>query len=464
MNSILAKLRILQATCLVFGFWNEVSIKALREERGKLEKQARDLVDRAEKEGRDLTAEEEATFKDLHARDTEFKNRIERVEAIDAWRDELDQPADSPLDRTGNPGTTAPRDTVRGDTQAPANLEALRRGLDTWCRHRHGVEVSDQALQDARNAGFNPNAREIVIPLARNFNAVRRDIQNAMQSGSGAGSHLADLDFLGPIEESMLWFGPMLQVCDVIRTGHGNTIPWPTFNDTGNTGAYIDEATADSLQDPTTAATSFGAFKMTSKFCKVSYELLEDSEFSIVELLGRALGERLGRKLNTETTAGTSGAAKILGWAANAATGKTAASATAITADEVLDLEFSVDRAYRERGTFMCHDTTILALKKLKDSNGQYLWQRSLATREPDTFDGKPLMANNDVAQIATGNKTIGFGDFSKYKLRQVGEIRIKALVERWGDEDVTGFGAYIRVDGKILDAGTDPIKVLAQA
>lgn len=458
------------------------SLKALRERRAALCAQFRAIVDKAEAENRALAATENAELERLHTADVELRNRIQQGERALAWvgnmealagdvADELNREGASHVSASefagalGDAADRQGRGIFARQHGRPANDFA--RAFRAWGMMRHGIgNPSDDDLKMMKAVGFSAHKKSITIPLVSDIRSLRQMFRNAMTSGSSPGTHLSDLDFLGPIEFSMLWFGPMLRVCDIIRTSHGNTITWPTFDDTANTGAYINEATADTLQDPTTSNASFGAHKITSRFIKVATELHEDSEFNIAEVVGNALGERIGRKLNTEMTTGTSGAAKILGWQANAATGKTAAAVAAITADELLDLKFSVDAAYRELpgAGFQTRDATILAMKKLKDTAGQYLWQPSLQAGTPDRFDGDVVLANNDVPAMATGVKSVGYGAWSKYKLRQVREIRVVALSERWGDEDVIGYGAYIRADGKILDAGTDPIKVLAQA
>jgi HK97 family phage major capsid protein len=146
----------------------------------------------------------------------------------------------------------------------------------------------------------------------------------------------------------------------------------------------------------------------------------------------------------------------------------TAANASSIVAADLIDLFHGVDPAYRNgpKVAFMMNDSTLKAIRKLKDDSGgagvgNFLWMAGLSAGIPDTILGKPYFVNQDMASIATTNKTVLFGDFSKYLIRNVREITMLRLVERYADFHQVGFLAFSRHDGRILDAGTDPLKVL---
>ena len=146
--------------------------------------------------------------------------------------------------------------------------------------------------------------------------------------------------------------------------------------------------------------------------------------------------------------------------------GVTAASATAVTFDEIIDLINSVDPAYQASASFglAMNNSTKAAIRKLKDSNGQYLWQAGLTANDPDTILGKPVVVLQEMADIATGEKTIIAGDMSKFVIRDAGPVRLARMDERYRDYDQTGFVAFARVDSIVIDAGTNPIKHLIQA
>ena len=168
------------------------------------------------------------------------------------------------------------------------------------------------------------------------------------------------------------------------------------------------------------------------------------------------------RKANSWLTIGT-GASQPQGIVTAASNGKTAASATAIASDELIDLQHSVNAAYRRspKCRWMFADTTLQAIRKLKDGQGNYLFQMGdIRVGAPDTLLGKPFSINDDVPAIATGNRSIVFGDFSRFYVRRVGSPLIGVVRERfWPDLGIAGL---IRLDGEIGQSGA--IKVLTQA
>ena len=174
-------------------------------------------------------------------------------------------------------------------------------------------------------------------------------------------------------------------------------------------------------------------------------------------------GERLARTTNNAYTV-ADGSSKPSGVAQTSTAGVTAASATAITADELLDLYHSVDPAYRQGSqvAFMFNDTTFKEIRQLKDGNNQYLWQPGLSAGESGTLFGKPFIINQDVADTASSQKSVFFGDFSKYIIRDVRGIELVRLNERYAETRSTGFMMWLRTDGVLLVA--DAVKHIVQA
>lgn len=269
------------------------------------------------------------------------------------------------------------------------------------------------------------------------------------------------------IIKSMAAWGPMYDdnICTTIQTASGNTMKIPTVNDTASTAGAHTEATAltdDGGKDAVFGQKSLEAYGFDTEFLRWSWELDMDSIFSMEQLLGQLLGERLGRIANLQLTTGT-GSSAPNGIITASTAGKTAASATAITADEILDLVHSVDPAYRmsPKTRFMFNDSTLLALRKLKDGQGNYLLQTA-----PDGSGilnvgayAAPYSINQAMASIATGAKTIAYGDFGKYYVRKVGAPVIGVLKERfWPDMGIAGL---IRFDGDLGD--TAAVKHLVQ-
>jgi HK97 family phage major capsid protein len=139
----------------------------------------------------------------------------------------------------------------------------------------------------------------------------------------------------------------------------------------------------------------------------------------------------------------------------------TAASATAVTADELMDLYYSLKSPYRKKSVWVLNDSTIKAIRKLKDNNGQYLWQPSLTVGTPDTILGRPVKTSAYMPAIAAGAKTIAFGDFSYYWIADRQGRSFKRLNELFAATGQVGFLASQRVDGKMILA--EAVKVLEQ-
>jgi HK97 family phage major capsid protein len=259
----------------------------------------------------------------------------------------------------------------------------------------------------------------------------------------------------------------MFSVADVIRTTTAEPMRWPTANDTANSGRQIGESSPVNTNiDPTFGQITWSAYKFTSDMILVPYELLRDNAVNLVQHLARMLGERLGRIQNNRYTVG-SGTSTPKGIVTCAAAGVTTASPTAITFDEVIDLEHSVDPSRRRMPGvgYMFHDNVFKAIRKLKDAQGQYLWQAGANSGAPDTLNTYPYTINQDMSStISAGAVTMLFGDLSAYKIRQVNEVRLYRLTERYRDNDQDGFVAFIEGDGHLLDAGDGPVRKMTQA
>jgi HK97 family phage major capsid protein len=235
------------------------------------------------------------------------------------------------------------------------------------------------------------------------------------------------------------------------------------MNDVTNKGAILNEnTTIGSSVDPTFGVVTFKAFKYSSKPILISSELLQDSAFDLASEIGMALGTRIGRIQNDHFT---TGAGTTLPKGVVVSSGEGAVGAGyAVTANELIDLVHSLDPAYRANARFMIHDTNLAQIRKLTFAIGAdqvgYVWQGSFQNGLPDRILGYPYTINQSMTAVLTvGEKAILFGDFSKYVIRDVAEIRLVRLDERYADLDQVGFVAFLRSDGQLLDAGTDPIK-----
>ena len=273
-----------------------------------------------------------------------------------------------------------------------------------------------------------------------------------------AGGFFIPTELAATIIRSMLAWGPMYDpgVSTEMVTSSGNPIRIPTVDDTAVTAVTHTENTAltdTGAKDVTIGQKSLDAFAFDTQFIRWSWELDADSIFGMEALLGDLLGERLGRIANLQLTTG-SGTGAPNGIVTASSLGKTAAAVAAITFDEIIDLEHSVDPAYRTspRAAFMMNDSVLQAVRKLKDGQGNYLWQNgNVQAGVPGTINGRPFYINQAMASQATGARVMLFGDFSKYFVRKVGAPVIGVMRERfWPDLGIAGL---IRFDGELSDA-----------
>jgi HK97 family phage major capsid protein len=273
-----------------------------------------------------------------------------------------------------------------------------------------------------------------------------------------AGGFFIPTELAATIIKSMLAWGPMYDpgVSTEMVTSSGNPIRIPTVDDTAVTAVTHAENTAltdTGAKDVTIGQKSLDAFAFDTQFIRWSWELDADSIFGMEALLGDLLGERLGRIANLQLTTG-SGTGAPNGIVTASTLGKTAAAIAAITFDEIIDLEHSVDPAYRSspRAAFMMNDSVLQAVRKLKDGQGNYLWQNgNVQAGVPGTINGRPFYINQAMASQATGARVMLFGDLSKYFVRKVGAPVIGVMRERfWPDLGIAGL---IRFDGELSDA-----------
>jgi len=368
-----------------------------------------------------------------------------------------------PQDRANSPGVTD---------------EHRRLSLQAWLRHANELEVTEEHKAACRLTGINYQSKGFDARFksldnirgngiwSRSGRPLMPEQRAGLNVGTAAdGGYTVPEGFVNELERAMLAFNGPRQVCRIVRTASGNDLPWPTVDDTSNSGALLAEATTIGASvDPTFGVTTFNAYKYSSKPILVSQELLEDTAFNLGEVIASLLGERLGRATAAHMTTGT-GSSQPNGIVTAAGTGVTAASATAITGDEIIDLAHSVDPAYRGLSSvgFMMNDAILKLVRKLKDGDSRYLWEPSVQAGVPDMLFGFPVVVNQEMASAAAINaKTVLFGAFEKYVIRDVSNVRLHRLEERYRDLDQTGFVAFSRHDGDTIQAGA--LKLLVQA
>jgi HK97 family phage major capsid protein len=239
----------------------------------------------------------------------------------------------------------------------------------------------------------------------------------------------------------------------LLLTDSGNTLNFPTNNDTSAKAVLVAEGSAATVQDTTFAQVAVGAYTYRD-LIKLSKELIQDSAFDIEAYVANLMGTRFGRAANESCTTGT-GSSQPQGVVTGSTLGKTAASATAITFAEILDLVHSVDPEYRRNGRFMMHDNVLAYIKKLSigASDARPLWQPSFIVGEPATIDGFQYVINQDMdSTINTASKLILFGDFSKYLIRQSRALEILRNEYLYMGTGEIGLFGFARWDAKLLD------------
>jgi HK97 family phage major capsid protein len=267
------------------------------------------------------------------------------------------------------------------------------------------------------------------------------------------------------VEVALLSFGAMRRAgCTIIRTDTGGPLPVPTVNDTTNLGHLVTEGTTIVTTDVVFAQLVLDAWKYTSDKVLVSTELMQDNSVNLPSLLGRILGERIGRVVNRDFTTGT-GTGQPNG-VVNAATFTQLAtgSSSSLTLTNLVNLYHQVDPSYRDNAKWMFNDNTLSKIKLLVDSQSRPLWLPGLVDRAPDTLLGSPYVINQDMASVTSTGKSVLFGDFSKYWIRDVRDVTLLRLDERFAEFLQVAFLAFMRTDGDLLDAGTKPIRGIQQA
>ena len=350
--------------------------------------------------------------------------------------------------------------TEKADAEARAQREAKRPGLPAGTAKTGGeVDYRTAFHEYLRSQGQKSDmSAEARAVLEAGFAEVEH---RAQTTTAAAGGYTVPVELANILVQSMLAWGPMYDpgITTEIVTSGGGKITMPTVNDTGT--AVVAHTQGTTLTDDGGSDVTFGekqldAYAFNTEWLRVSKELVDDSAFAMETILGNLLGERLGRRANLELTTGT-GSSAPNGIVTASSLGKTSTGATAITADEIIDLLHSVDPAYRmgPRVRFMFNDSTLAAIRKLKDGDGNYLWQMgNVQAGVPGTLLGYNYSINQAMASIpasASASRVMVFGDFSKYYVRKVGSPLVGAIQDKdfWPGFGIAG---YIRFDGELAD------------
>ena len=395
-------------------------INELRAQRAKTWEQTKAFLDSHRNEKGILSAEDTQTYERMEQEIVDLGREIDRQERIDAMEREMNAPTATPL--------TAKPDNNKKDTKAGRASDAYKEAFWNQVRAKDGVSYK---------------------------------VRNALSEGvDSEGGYLVPDEFERTLIQALEADNVIREHSHVITTSNGvHKIPVVATKGVAN---WIDEGGSYGDSDDVFGQEQIDAHKVGT-IVKVSEELLNDSAFDLETYFREEFARRIGSKEEEAFLIGD-GVKKptgILHSAGGADIGVKAASATAITADEIIDLVYSLKAPYRKNAVFLMNDATVKAIRKLKDGQGQYLWQPSLTAGTPDTLLNRPVYTSAYAPIIEAGAKTIAFGDFGYYWIADRQGRSFKRLNELFATTGQVGFLASQRVDGKLILP--EAIKVLQQ-
>lgn len=392
-------------------------LKALKEKRASIYTSIDEL--RQATDGREMTAEEQQRWDTMLS---DYDKADKAVEAEERFMDIQRKQAEQEVAR---------RDSLLGQTVG----EEYRRAFgDYLLNGASGISSESRATIEQR-AGIAGLAGGLIIPKS----------------------------LASEIEVALKAYGGMFEAGSIIPTSNGGDLILPTVNDTTSKATIVAEYDQSTRKAPSFGSVTLKAYTYRTPIIPVSQELLQDSAFNLDTLLSGLLADAFGRGINEDLTTG-SGTGKPTGIITAATACTTSAAAASIKLDDIIDLIKSVNSVYARNGKFMFNRNTLWELAKIKDQTGRYIWQDSTREGTPATLFGKQYVLNDDMADIGAGNASMLFGDFSKYKIRMVQSFRVVRLNELLAEYLSIGLFGFARVDGNLLDAGTNPVKKLVHA
>jgi len=276
------------------------------------------------------------------------------------------------------------------------------------------------------------------------------EVKNALQIGSDAeGGYLTPDEFEHTLVEALEEEDIFRGLANTIQTSSGDR-KIPVVATKGD-ASWVDEEGAIPESDDSFKQVTLSAYKLATMI-KISEELLNDSAFDLESYVAKEFGRRIGTKEEEAFFVGdgTGKPTGILDATGGGQLGKTTSGA-AISFDEIMDLFYSLKSPYRKNATFLMNDSTVKAIRKLKDGAGQYIWQPSMVTGTPDTILNRPVLTSAYMPEISAGNKTVAFGDFKYYWIADRQGRSFKRLNELFAVTGQIGFVATQRVDGKLI-------------
>lgn len=376
----------------------------LQEKRAKIWKQAKDFLDERQAKSDILSAEDNATYERMEKDVVDLGKEIDRLNKQAAIDNELNQP-------TTNAIVGAP--TLGKESGAKDQYDQL-----FWNMMRGNVSAN---------------------------------VMNALKEGSDSdGGYLVPDEFENQLIQKLHQENVLRSISHVIQTSSGDH-KIPVVASEG-TASWLDEEAAYTESNSSFGQVTLGAHKLGT-LIKVSDELLNDSAFDLTNYISTEFARRLGDSEEEAflTGNGTGRPTGILNDSNGAKDGVTAADADAITFDELIDLFYSLKEPYRKNAVFLMNDSTVKAVRKLKDQNGQYIWQPSVQLGTPDMILNRPVFTSQYMPTLSAGNKIALFGDFSYYWIADRQGRTFKRLNELYAVNGQVGFLGSQRVDAKTI-------------
>ena len=403
-------------------------LNRLRDRRANVWEQAKALADRAAEENRQFGGDEESQWQGLNAEldalDSRIKNVIDGEQRAKDTEDAFAKLEGKPAEQRGG------RREQQQQGGQPSELRKFLRG--------DGSRFFD------------------VVPEGPvNFRAF-------LNKGTpAAGGDTVPTSFYDRLIAHLIETSAVMQAgATMLNTSSGETIQVPKTTGHSTASIVTEGATIGSV-DPTFGQISLGAYKYGT-LIQVSRELIDDNGVDLEGYLAMQTGRALGNAFGAHAITGT-GTGQPRGLVTDATTGITGGTAVggAFTADHLIDLFYSVIAPYRASPSckFIARDSTIANIRKLKDANGQYLFQPSLVAGTPDTLIGKPILTDPNVAAVGLGGKSLVFGDMTQYFVRLAGGVRFERSDDYAFNTDLVTFRALLRADGALVDL-TGAVKV----
>lgn len=381
-----------------------MDINDLLQKRGEIVEQMNKLLEKAESEKRDLNSEEQTSFDKMHQDQADLKIRADRMKTQDDLQKEI--------------------------------------------RSSHNDVPHKISIEDTKNPYANKDYLNAFDKYARIGKAsLDHDYLNALQIGTDTeGGYITPEEFEKQIVEALQDINDIRKFATTITTASDRNIPIESALGvaewTAEEGLYNE---SDAVFD----RIILGAHKLTT-IIKVSEELLQDAFFNLQGYLARNFGKRFGLA-EEEAYINGDGNEKPTGILPDSQFGVDAGMATAIGADKLIDLFYSLKRMYRKKARWLMNDSTVKLIRKLKGEDQQYLWQPGLQADQPDRLLGRPLTTSDAMPVVAADNRSVVFGDLSYYTIADRSNTVMQRLNELYAANGQIGFRMFKRTEGKVI-------------